>query len=128
MFGNPEAERAAIEATYEDVAAISRTKPKTGVNHITKVEPVVIYDEIICALSYSGADKSEQTRAQNKIEYDAVIFTAPKLDIMPGDKVMLERFGRIEKQCEHILNFSVVGRPVIYATHQEIKVKDGDLA
>ncbi|MFS6557046.1 hypothetical protein VPJ68_16545, partial [Parabacteroides distasonis] len=27
-----------------------------------------------------------------------------------------------------ILSFQVVGRPSLYATHQEIKVKEGDLA
>lgn len=30
MFGNPAAERAAIEMTYEDTATISRTEPATG--------------------------------------------------------------------------------------------------
>ena len=56
MFGNPVAERAAIEMTYEDTATISRTEPVTGANHITKAAPVVKYSEIICALSYSGSD------------------------------------------------------------------------
>ena len=31
MFGNPAAERAAIEMTYEDTATISRTETTTGV-------------------------------------------------------------------------------------------------
>ena len=31
MFGNPAAERAAIEMTYEDTATISRTEPATEI-------------------------------------------------------------------------------------------------
>lgn len=128
MFGNPGAERAAIEMTYEDTATFSRTTPQTGANKITKSVPAVIYDEIICALSYSGSDKSEQTKAQNEVDYDAVIFAAPELLILPGDSVVLKRFGRDDPSSRRLLAFDVVGRPAVYATHQEIKVKDGDLA
>lgn len=114
--------------TYEDTATFSRTTQETGENKITKSVPKVIYSEIICALSYSGSDKSEQTKAQNDVEYDAVIFAAPDLLIQPGDGVSLKRFGRDNPASQRLLAFSVVGRPVVYATHQEIKVKDGDLA
>lgn len=128
MFGNPAAERAAIEMTYEDTASVSRTEPVTGANNITKTAPVVKYSEIICALSYTGSDKSNQTKAQNEVEYDAVIFAAPDLLVLPGDSVTLKRFGRDDTASQLLLTFEVVGRPAVYATHQEIKVKDGDLA
>lgn len=128
MFGNHAAERAAIEMTYEDTATISRTEPVTGANHITKAVPVVKYSEIICALSYSGSDKSQQTDAQNEVDYDAVLFASPDLLILPGDRVSLKRFGRMDPTSQRLLTFEVVGRPAVYATHQEIRVKDGDLA
>ena len=128
MFGNPAAERAAIETTYEDTATISRTETTTGSNNITKTVPVVKYSEIICALSYSGSDKSQQTDAQNEIDYDAVLFAAPDLLVIPGDSVSLKRFGRMDPTSQRVLTFQVVGRPAVYATHQEIRVKDGDLA
>ena len=128
MFGNPAAERAAIEMTYEDTASVSRTEPVTGANNITKPAPVVKYSEIICALSYTGSDKSNQTKAQNEVEYDAVIFAAPDLLVLSGDSVTLKRFGRDDTASQLLLTFEVVGRPAVYATHQEIKVKDGDLA
>lgn len=128
MFGNPGAERAAIEMTYEDTATISRVTDVTGANKITKSTPAVIYSEIICALSYSGSDKSEQTKAQNEVDYDAVIFAAPDLLVLPGDTVSLKRFGRDDPSSQRVLAFQVVGRPAIYQTHQEIRVKDGDLA
>ena len=128
MFGNPGAERAAIEMTYEDTATISRTEEQTGANKITKAVPAVIYSEIICALSYSGSDKSRQTKAQNDVDYDAVIFAAPELVILPGDRVSLKRFGREDPASQRLLSFEVVGRPAVYQTHQEVRVKDGDLA
>ena len=128
MFGNPGAERAAIELTYEDTATITRTTQQTGANKITKSVPGVIYSEIICALSYSGSDKSEQTKAQNEVDYDAVIFAAPDLLVLPGDTVALKRFGREDPSSKRLLSFEVVGRPAVYQTHQEIRVKDGDLS
>lgn len=107
MFGNPAAERAAIEMTYEDTATISRTETTTGSNNITKTVPVVKYSEI---------------------DYDAVLFAAPDLLVLPGDSVSLKRFGRMDPTSQRVLTFQVVGRPAVYATHQEIRVKDGDLA
>lgn len=127
-FGNAAAERAAIEKTYEDTAVISRTAPETGSNKITKAVPAVIYNEIVCALSYSTTDRSKQTQAQQDIDYDAVIFAPPDLAILPGDAVTLKRFGRDNPESAITLNFKVVGRPIVYATHQQVKVKDGDLA
>lgn len=127
-FGNASAERAAIEMTYEDTATVSRTTPQRGQNAISTSDPSVIYSGIICALSYTGSDNSGQTDAQNNVDYDAVIFAGPDLSILPGDKIVLKRFGRDDPSSQKDLNFAVVGRPAVYATHQEIKVKDGDLA
>jgi hypothetical protein len=127
-FGNTSAERAAIERTYEDTAEVSRTVPQTGANNITKSVPSVVYSSIICALSHTGSDKSQQTEAQNRIDYDAVIFAGPDLLIRPGDRISLKRFGRNNPESPIVYEFEVVGRPSVYATHQEIKVKDGDLS
>lgn len=127
MFGNPAAERAAIEMTYEDTATVSRTTLQK-INNISKHVPEDIYTDSICALVYSGSDKSQQMQAQNKIDYDAIIFFPPSLSILPGDKIALKRFGRDNPDSTIVYNFEVVGRPNIYATHQEVRVKDGDLA
>lgn len=127
-FGNASAERAAIELTYEDTATVSRTTSQKGKNNISVSSPSVIYDGIICSLSYTGSDNSRQTDAQNEVDYDAVIFAAPDLLVLPGDSISLKRFGREDPNSRRLLAFQVVGRPAVYATHQEIKVKDGDLA
>ena len=128
MFGNPAAERAAIEMTYEDTATISRTETTTGSNNITKTVPVVKYSEIICALSYSGTNSSMQTNAQQNIDHDAVVFAGPDLKVLPGDTIVVKRFGRDDPSSTQEVTFEVIGRPSMYATHQEIKVKDGDLS
>lgn len=127
-FGNASAERAALEATYEDTAKVSRTGPIRGTNNISKSVPGVIYDEITCALSLSGSDKSNQTKAQNTIDYDAVIFFPPDIMILPGDTIQVKRFGKDNPNSTILLNYESVGRPSLYPTHQEVKVKDGDLA
>lgn len=88
----------------------------------------MIYDGIICALSYTGSDNSRQTDAQNNVDYDAVIFASPDLLVLPGDTIVVKRFGRDDPSSGRNLTFEVIGRPSVYATHQEIKVKDGDLA
>lgn len=128
MFGNPSAERMAIEMTYEDTASIYRTAPQAGADGITKVAASTVYQGIICGLSRSSGDGSGQTKAQNNVDYDAVIFAAPEMQVLPGDRVSLQRFGRDNPGSQRILHFVVVGRPAVYATHQEIRVKDGDLA
>lgn len=127
-FGNKSAERAAIEMTYEDTATVSRTTPQRGINSLSESVPTVIYDAISCALSYSGSDSSRQTDAQNNVDYDAIIFAGPDLLVLPGDTIVVKRFGRDDPFSGRNLTFEVIGRPSVYATHQEIKVKDGDLA
>ena len=128
MFGNPGAERAAIEMTYEDTADISRSTPVTGANNVTKSDFAVVYSAIICALSYSGTNSSMQTNAQQNIDHDAVVFAGPDLKVLPGDTIVVKRFGRDDPSSTQEVTFEVIGRPSVYATHQEIKVKDGDLS
>lgn len=127
-FGSVNAERQAIEGTYEDTATVSRTLPKRGQNGISTSDPSVVYPEIVCGLSYTGSDSSTQTDAENNIDYDVKIFTGPDFLILPGDEIVVKRFGRDNAASNHLLRFKVVGRPAVYATHQEVKAKDGDLA
>ncbi len=127
-FGSAAAERAAIERTYEDTATVSRTAPQRGADAFSTSVPSVVYSAITCALSYTGSNSSRQTDAQNNVDYDAVLFTGPDISILPGDKIVVTRFGRDDPSSAIQLHFEAVGRPAIYATHQEITVKDGDLA
>ena len=126
-FGNPATELAAIEATYEDTAVILHEIAITGDDKITKEVPQEVYACVNCGLSYAG-DSSNQTKAQQNINYDAVIFMSPQLTILPGYKISLKRFGRDNATSPIILHFEVIGQPSIYATHQQVKVRNGDLS
>lgn len=126
MFGNPQAERAALEMTYEDTMTVTTTKAATE-NNISKLNPEDAYIDVICALSRSG-DSSDQTDIQHKIDYDAVIFSAPELAILPGDTIRLKRFGRDQPENNIMLDFEVIGVPSVYMTHQQIKVKERGIA
>jgi hypothetical protein len=120
-FGNPVAERRALEMTYEDTAVISREKDLLD-GDLTMTEPEPIYSGVPCALSRDrgGADSSGQRTPQNEIDYDATLFLAPELDVQPGDQVEVSRFGRAYV-------YAVVGRPAVYATHQEARLKGSGL-
>lgn len=126
MFGNPTAERAVLEMTYEDTMTVTTTS-SVVIDHITHTEPKTIYADVRCALSRSG-DSSAQTDVQHKIDYDAVIFAAPELAVLPGDTIQLRRFGRDQPESKITLDYEVIGVPSVYMTHQQIKVKERGIA
>ena len=127
MFGDPAAERAAIEATYEDIATVKDMRPQTGPDKVTHMVEIEVYTDVACALS-AKTDRSDQTDAQHTIEYDMVLFAAPYLAIKAGQTVMVRRFGRDDPGSLLVHAFEVVGRPIVYATHQEVALKARDLA
>lgn len=117
-FGNPEAERAALESTYEDTATVLRMEDGL-VGAIDRPVLKTLCENVPCALSRSG-NRSKQTTAQQDIEYDGVLFLAPEWDVQPGDTVEVKRFGGAYR-------FEAVGRPAVYATHQEVFLKERGL-
>lgn len=124
MFGCAEAERAAIEMLYEDTATVLRSQPDTSTSsNVTRLQPAPVYENVFCGLSY-GSNQSQQTEAQHNIDHDAIIFAAPEMDIRAGDTIQLSRFGRTSMMRK----YEVIGYPAVYATHQEIRVKEHALA
>lgn len=127
MFGNPYAERMALESTYEDTATITRTAPQKGADGFANPSPADVYTDIICALSKVN-DASAQTDAQQNIRRDMTLFVSPDKDIHAGDRVAVKRFGRLDGTGAYDHHFEVVGVPVRYATHVEVALKDVDIA
>lgn len=127
IFGNPFAERMALEATYEDTATVTRPTPQKGANGFASPSPVPVYEGIICALS-KVSDKSAQTDAQQNILRDMTLFVSPDKEIQAGDTVIVQRFGRTQFVPNFEQKFEVVGVPVRYMTHIEVALKDVDIA
>lgn len=125
-FGRVNAERAALEATYEDALTIHRPQDEAdGVLDKVEWKPA---GSGLCALSRSGGNPGSQTDAFNLIEYDAVIITVPELEFREGDRVEVVRFGRYDPASALQYAFEPVGAPAVYPTHQEVAVKVRDKA
>lgn len=127
MFGNPYAERMALEATYEDTATISRKTSRKGSDGFARTYDTEIYAGIICALSRKS-DSSAQTDAQQNIRRDMTLYVSPDKDIRAGDTVTVTRYGRIFPTSGRVHIFEVVGVPVWYPTHIEAALKDVSIA
>ena len=127
MFGNPYAERMALEATYEDTAVIFRPEAVKGPDGFTRPQDRPVYTGVICALS-AVSDNSSQTDAQQNLRYDCKLFVQPDKEICPGDTVTVSRFGRFQVPSPSVQTFEVVGEPLLYATHREVLLKVVDLA
>lgn len=126
MFGNPNAERVALESTYEDLADIKRTTVKADADNIARKTPVVVKAGVICALS-RGGDHSAQTDAQHNIQHDFKVFLPPDTDVKAGDMLDVYRFGRMTPTTE-ALTFEVIGVPLRYLTHIEATAKAVSIA
>lgn len=126
MFGNPNAERAALESTYEDLVDIKRTTVKADVDNIAKKTLEVVKAGVICALS-RGGDQSAQTDAQHNIQHDFKVFLPPDTDVKAGDTLSVYRFGRIAQTTE-AQTFEVIGVPLRYLTHIEATAKAVSIA
>jgi hypothetical protein len=133
-FGNSIAERKALELTYEDTADIFRPRPvmpeltvsvfdDVADNEISVFCNVLMHKDIVCGFSYVS-DNSRQTGSRQNIDITAQLFAAPKLRVLPGDKINVRRFGRDNPETAMILTFEVVGQPEVYATHQQINLKE----
>lgn len=127
MFGNPYAERMALEATYEDTAVISRSQPVKGPDGFTRPQDEPVYTGIICALS-AGGDSSRQTEAQQSLQYDRKLFVQPDKEVRPGDTITVSRFGRFLSPSPSVQTFEAVGEPLLYLTHREVFLKAVSLA
>lgn len=127
MFGNPYAERIALEATYEDTAVVTRRSNKKGKDSISRAEWKEIYTGIICGLSV-GSDNSRQIDAQHTISFDRTLFVQPDKDIRPGDMVTVFRFGRFMANSPSVEKYEVVGVPMLYQTHREVFLRAVTLA
>ena len=126
MFGHPDAERATLESTYEDIADIKRVTVTVDADNLAKKTLETIRAGVICALS-RGGDQSAQTDAQHNIRHDFKVFLPPDTDVKAGDTLSVYRFGRIMPTTE-AESFEIIGVPLRYLTHIEATAKAVSIA
>lgn len=118
MFGNVKAERAAVELLYDAICTISRPDTKVSAGIAFK-QYTIAAENIPCGLSAAG-DSSVQGDA-NFINDEKTLFIAPETDIRAGDTVTVAVCGIMQ-------DFEAVGIPMMYATHQQVRLIRRDLA
>lgn len=119
MYGNPAAERAAIEMLYDALCSIGRPSVEKR-NNIATASYSVISENNPCGLS-DVRDNSAQKDA-DMISDEKELFIAPETDIRAGDLVTVTLIHGSDQQ------FKVVGVPMVYATHQQVRLVRRDIA
>lgn len=118
QLGNPVIERRLLEMTYTGVCRvegqITKPDPITGVE---RPQDGVIFDNQPCALSQASLASAVQTDTNNNIEYDSKLFISPDVVVPAGSRIFVTQEGMNYQ-------FTRSGKPFIYATHQEIKMKE----
>ena len=115
------AHRRAIERLYTDVVDIYRYENVKDTNTgVTRKEAILKYEKQPCRISQRALAATNQTEAQNNINYEPKLFISPELVLTQGDLVRAAR-GSVERRYE-------AGEPFIYPTHQEALLQRRDWA
>lgn len=124
-----------MEGLYEDSCDILRSVSHTGSDGIARMEWQVTAEGVGCGLS-EGNERSGWSKAplylQNRsglrpiahqqIDFDRTLFLPPEAEVRPGDRIAVHRFGKGAPSAAAV-EFDVVGEPLCYATHQEIRLR-----
>ena len=81
---------------------------------------VEVYNNIPCAISYSGGSTEGETDTVQRINYTNVLFARPEVRIKPGDKVIANIFGDVFEY--------LAGEGMVYQSHVEIPLIRSDKA
>ena len=121
MKGLYRAHRRVIERLYEDRASISRYAEYEDPNTTeTKLDLVLVYENVPCRLSRIGMGTNRQTETVNEIAYETKLFISPDYEIKQGDVIEVTR-GTVTRVYK-------AGEPIVYLTHQEISLQREDRA
>jgi hypothetical protein len=116
-FGNPTAERAALELTYEGLCTVTEfVSSKDPNTKVTSQQTTVVLADQPCALSQTSQPAARETVTDNWLDYDAKLFISPDVAINAGSVIRV-----IQNGMDNVYERS--GDPFIYATHQEIMLK-----
>jgi len=113
--------REILESTYYGVADIYHY-PQTEVDGITtEGARALLYEGVRCALSKAGLNKAMESNGVNKVNYDALLFCAPELEIPAGCEIQVTQDGMSRL-------YRNTGEAFKYASHQELVLERMDHA
>lgn len=92
IIGNGNLEADLLAETYWHTAFVTRPKKvKDGAR--TEFEDVAVYRDLPCAVSFTGGSTTGESDTVQRIDYMAVLFVRPEVDIHAGDKVIADVYG-----------------------------------
>lgn len=104
---------------YTDTCSIYNQQ-KIKVNNKTKFESVLVVENEPCRLSYDSPKIAVQTESSANISNNAKLFISPQIDVAEGSRIEVVREGKPYQ-------FKCSGMPLIYPTHQEIKIEKAEV-
>ena len=108
-----------LARTYYHRARVTRPEDqKQGV--FDAFTPVVVYEDLPCAVSFSKGSTLGPTDTVQPIDYIAILFVRPEIDIQPGDEVVADVYGRVYR--------FKAGEGAVYASHCEVPLMRSDIA
>lgn len=108
--------RNSIESAYSGFCDIIEFSSITSGDGSSYFEEFTAFSSVPCKLSFSSSNIARDTKVNSGIYLVATLFTAPELEIKPGSKIIVTQ--------DFITNvFKNTGYPLIFSTHQEIKLR-----
>lgn len=101
-----------LASTYYHKATIIRPVHAVDEYGFDDFVDEVIYKNILCAVSFTQGSTQDITDTTQPINYIAVLFTRPDVDIRPGDLIQADVLG-------HRYDFKA-GEGVVYQSHIEV--------
>lgn len=101
-----------IAETYYHTAKVFRPSPSVDELGFDSFENELIYDDIPCAVSFASGSSENITDTTQAINYIAVLFARPDIEIRAGDWIVADVLG-------HKYEFRA-GEGVVYQSHIEV--------
>lgn len=109
--------RKAIESLYIGTCTISEYQEvRDIVTKITKHQPVDVFVNQPCKLSFERINSVNQTEAAAMVTQAAKLFIAPEIVIKPGSKITVTQNGVTTE-------YQKSGEPAVYSSHQEVMLE-----
>lgn len=108
-----------LAQTYYHTAKVLRAGHTTDELGFDSFKDEVVYENIQCAVSFSSGSTENISDTTQAIQYIAILFARPEIDIKPGDWIIADVLG-------NTYEFRA-GEGVVYQSHIEVPLmRKGD--